>query len=275
MDIWIILDGEKKGPLHDFEIRRKIETGELPGDTHAWHEGMHEWKPLREIGIFAREFEPAAAPRVQPPPVVSPEARITPPPLPVKTHYIRRFWARWLDLSLYVGVWWFGMWAARQDIEAVLLNGWILFFRLVPWFIIEIFLIHHLATTPGKWLLGLRVLNKDGSKLSLSQSVVRAMGVLFIGIGFGWFILAIFCQTLSYFTAKRLGTPLWDHVGGHQVTAKPLNPFSILAFVFLFFGSIQLQSIALPYMVKILEKTYPELKGKFKDGMPPHLPERS
>ena len=33
MDIWIIQDGEKTGPLHDCEIRRKIETGELPAST--------------------------------------------------------------------------------------------------------------------------------------------------------------------------------------------------------------------------------------------------
>lgn len=275
MDIWIIRDGEKTGPLHDFEIRRKIEDGELPGSTPAWHEGLGTWKPLQEIDIFTREFERAAAPPIEQTSAPQ-EKRHTPPPLPVPTCYGRRFWARWLDLTLYVGVWWFGMWAARQDIEAALLNQWIMLFRFLPWFIVEILLIHYFATTPGKWLLGMKVLNKDGSKLNLTASTVRALRVLFIGIGFGWDILALFCQTLSYFTAKRLGAPLWDHVGDHKVITKPLSPISLVVFVFLFFGALQLQSIVvIPYVVKIFGRAYPELKKDLDRSTPWHLPKRS
>ena len=57
MDIWIILDGEKIGPIHDFEIRRKIEAGELSATTPAWHEGLAAWKPLVEIELFTRAAE--------------------------------------------------------------------------------------------------------------------------------------------------------------------------------------------------------------------------
>ena len=57
MEIWYIRDGEKLGPFHDFEIRRKITAGELPPTTPAWHEGLGAWKPLEEIDIFKREFE--------------------------------------------------------------------------------------------------------------------------------------------------------------------------------------------------------------------------
>ena len=73
MDIWIIQNGEKIGPLHDFEIRRKIETGELPRETPAWHEGLAGWKSLAEIEVFSREFELAAKPSTPTPDVFSPE----------------------------------------------------------------------------------------------------------------------------------------------------------------------------------------------------------
>lgn len=274
MDIWIILDGEKKGPLHDFEIRRKIEEGELSGSTPAWHEGLGEWKPLEEIDIFTREFERAAAPATEP--VVFQEERRTPPPLPVPVHYGRRFWARWLDITLYCSVWWFGMWLSRQNIESALLNPWIMLFRLIPWFIIEILLIHYFATTPGKWLFGLSVRNKDGSKLSLGDSMLRGLRVLFTGIGFGWDLLCVFCQALSFFTAKRLGAPLWDHAGGHQVTAKPLNPISLIAVVFLFAGACYLSFLIIaPQVLKISGNvTPPEFKAMFDEGLPWHLPKR-
>ena len=131
MDIWIIQNGEKTGPIHDFEVRRKIESGELPASTPAWHEGLANWKPLVEIDLFTREFKPIS----QPPPL--PQAGNPDPQNPATaqpTCYLRRFWARWLDLSLYSGLWWLCMWLARQNIEAVLLNPWIMFLQYVPWF---------------------------------------------------------------------------------------------------------------------------------------------
>src|SRR6478736_6791695 len=99
MDIWIIRDGEKIGPLHDYEIRRKIESGELPATTPAWHEGLGDWRPLDKIEIFSREFEQET---VQQSPDAPPAAESAgSPDLPVKTFFLRRFWARWFDLTLY------------------------------------------------------------------------------------------------------------------------------------------------------------------------------
>ncbi len=275
MDIWIIREGEKVGPLHDFEIRRKIETGELPHSTAAWHEGLTAWKPLDEIEIFSREFELVTQP-ISPASDPFSSAPTTPPPLPVKTFYLRRFWARWFDLSLYSAFWWLGMWIARQDIGAAWLNQWVMLSQFIPWFIVEALLLHSFSTTPGKWLLGLRVVNRDGSRLDLAASTRRSLRVVFTGIGFGWGLLAVFCQVLSLFTAKRLGTTLWDHAGGHQVTARPLNPFRILTLVLLFFGALQLQmAIISPYVFELVGQTFPELKMEYEKNPPWHLPKRS
>ena len=275
MDIWIIREGEKIGPLHDFEIRRQIETGELPPETPAWHEGLTGWKSLAEIEIFTREFELAVQPHTSKPDIFSPEP-MTPPPLPVKTYYLRRFWARWFDLSLYSAVWWLGMWAARQDIGAVWLNQWVMFSQLIPWFFIEPLLLHYFSTTPGKWLLGLQVVNKDGSRLDLAATTRRSLRVIFTGIGFGWGLLAVFCQALSLFTAARLGTTHWDHAGGHQVTTRPLKPFRVLALVALFFGALQLQmAVVSPYVFQLVGQSFPELKKEYDKNPPWHLPKRS
>ena len=274
MDIWIIRDGEKIGPLHDFEIRRKIETGELSPDTPAWHEGLTAWKSLDEIEIFSREFERVVLPNTTELDNFRPE--FSNPPPPIKTYYLRRFWARWFDLSLYTAFWWLGMWFARQDIGAVWLNQWVMFSQLIPWFFIEPMLLHYFSTTPGKWLLGLRVVNTDGSRLDPAAATRRSLRVVFTGIGFGWGLLAVFCQALSLFTAKRLGTPLWDHVGGHQVTARPHKPFRILSWVILFFGAMQLQmAVISPYAFELVGQSFPELKKEYDKNPPWHLPKRS
>ncbi len=279
MDIWIIRDGEKVGPIHDFEVRRKIETGELPATTPAWHEGLDGWQPLIEIGIFTREFELAATTREQAP--VVPENPPLPdsptaPPLPLKTFYLRRFWARWLDLTLYSGIWWISMWAARQDIEAALLNPWVMFLQYVPWFALEPLLLHYFGTTPGKWLLDLEVRNHDGSRLDLAAAIRRSLRVMFTGVGFGWPFLALFCQALSVFTAKRLGTTLWDQSGGHRVTAGPLSPVRIVAMVALYMGALLLQIIVIsPYTFELNAKAFPSIKQQFSENPFWHLPERS
>ena len=273
MDIWIIRDGEKVGPIHDFEVRRKIEAGELPASTPAWHEGLDAWKPLKEIGLFSREFELKG-----PPPLPSTYQGTAPEPVAAtqETFYLRRFWARWFDLSLFSGFWWLGMWVARQDIGATLLNPWVMFLQYVPWFALEALLIHKFATTPGKWLLGLRVTNKNDSHLDLGEATRRSLRVMFTGVGFGWSILAVFCQALSLFTAKRLGSTLWDYTGGHQVTVSPLSPFRVISLVFLFAGTLHLQMIVVsPYIYKMAAERYPDYKAEFEKNTPWHLPIRS
>mgnify|MGYP000029449989 CR=1 FL=1 len=275
MDIWIIQDGEKTGPIHDFEIRRRIEAGELPPTTPAWHEGLGMWTPLVEIGIFQREFDKPAPPET---PASSPEPapeRVVPPPLPDQPHLIRRFWARWLDLYLYAGVWWIAMWAAGRDIGMILQHQWIILFHYVPWFVLETFLLHRFGTTPGKWLLGIKVVNHDGSLLSLAEATRRCARVLFIGIGFGWGILALICQLMSLITTKRLGRPLWDQAGGHRLEVSPFDPFRIAGYVFVLFVSIQLQMIVVaPYVMETAGKVFPDLQEQLEKNPPWHLPKR-
>ena len=114
MDIWIIRDGEKTGPIHDFEVRRKIEAGELPATTPAWHEGLAAWKPLgrnRPLHprVRTRPSTAAAAAECR--------SRIKPAAAAAAANdlsIVRRFWARWFDLYLFAGFWWLGMWAAGQ-----------------------------------------------------------------------------------------------------------------------------------------------------------------
>lgn len=230
MDLWIIQNGEKIGPIHDFDVRKKIELGELLPSTPAWHEGLSAWRPLKEISLFEREFERPVEDHDTP--CVSPaddSDSPAPPPLPAAHVLIRRFWARWLDLCLFAGVWWMVLWAIGCDIEATLMNPWILLFQYVPWFVLETFLLHRLGTTPGKWLLGLKVVNNDGSLLCLADATRRSLRVLCLGIGFGWSLLAPICQIMAFFAAKRLGCPLWDQAGGHRVTAVPfMQPMRLM-----------------------------------------------
>ena len=280
MDIWIIRNGQKLGPMHDYEARRKIEAGELTRDTPAWHEGLDAWRPLCEIAIFKDDFNWVhLGDQDSGPTHEEEEAAILgaadSPPLPTTPVLWRRFWARWLDIHVYVAIWWLCMWASGRDSESVLTNLWIMVVQLVPWFIAESILIHRFGTTPGKWLLGLHVVNTNGTRLSLAAATLRSFRVLVGGIGFGLFLLAPFCQTLSFFTAKRLGNALWDQAGGHRVQSQPIVAWRVITLVCLFLAAQQLQmAVIAPYVVKSYAEDYPFLKEAL-DNMPWHLPPRA
>jgi uncharacterized RDD family membrane protein YckC len=277
MEIWVIQDGEKRGPMPDYEVRRRIASGEFDAKTPAWHGGMDGWKTLGEMSIFEREFQlPFNGIGEPPQEEIDEDIEVPrPPPLPQKPAFIRRFWARWFDLYAYAGLWWLALWAVGQDIGATLMNPWIILGQYIPWFVIETLLIHRFGTTPGKWLLGLRVTNDDGSPLSLADATRRSSRVLFIGIGMGWGLVAIICQLLAFFTTRKFGRPIWDQAGGHRVSTAPLHPIAVSVFAVLLFVSLQLQMIVVsPYVMESATKTFPALKEQLEKNPPWHLPKR-
>jgi uncharacterized RDD family membrane protein YckC len=289
MEIWIIRDGIKTGPFPDYEIRHRIESGAIDAGTMVWHEGLESWTPISEVPLYGQHIRSLAAAAPGPPvamgdrdPGVGEEPThaagddlIAATPLPYRPGFIRRFWARWLDLHVYGAVWWLGLWFAGRDIGESMMNPWLIFTLYVPWFVLEAWLIHRFRVTPGKWLLGIRVLNEDGSNLTLRQAHWRSMRVLTIGIGLGFSFLAVFCQGLSLVTARRLGRPVWDHLGGHQVAGEPLKGWRVVLTVMGFFAAAQLQfAVTGPYEIERAGERFPQIKEHFEKNPPWHLPRR-
>jgi len=76
--ISVARNGQEIGEWHDHTVRELYGEGQLQASDCYWHEGMSEWKPLRDL------FKPSLPPMPQhvPPPV--PSQRPTPlPPLPL------------------------------------------------------------------------------------------------------------------------------------------------------------------------------------------------
>lgn len=271
MNLWIIRNGEKEGPLTDYEIRARIENGELDADTPAWHEPLDGWKTLGEIHLFDHSLHPQG-----------PAANPTGNPAgdnsaaPIQAHLIRRFWARWLDLYLFSGLWWLAMWAGGRDIGQLLSQPWIMLLHYAPWFAIEAVLVSRFATTPGKWLMRLKVLNLDGSRLSLQASILRAARVLLMGIGFGVQGLCLVCQGFACFSTRSHGRSLWDRAGGHFVDGPPVGQRRIAGYVAALILALWLQTIVLtPYIIETMEKNFPEQAEAMKANPPWHLPKRN
>lgn len=272
MDIWIIRDGEKHGPLRDYDVRGKISAGELSSTTMAWHEGMAEWQPLAKIAIFAKEFEPPPLPPAPSGPVELP-ARMK----PAERLYLgRRFWARGFDLMLYSAAFWLFAYALGSDIGEMLKSSWVAVFHFVPWFVVETMFLHATGTTPGKWLLGLSVRNLDGSRLDTKKAALRSVRVMFAGIGLGLPYLSVLCVAISWFISRRVGNALWDLAGGHRVSGSALQPIKVFLLVGGFFGAMMLQNAVLwPSVSREMIKAYPQLKPLIEQSEQFYFPPKS
>ncbi|WP_411827726.1 RDD family protein [Luteolibacter sp. AS25] len=269
MDFWLITNGEKSGPFPDYVVRTRISHGDLDADSRIWYEGLPEWTKIGESEIFKGEFpeEKGKLPPQLPPEYLKrAEAAKSSEPKP-KKYLVRRFWARWLDLSVYASIWWLGMYVAGQDIGAAIENSWLLLPMYLPWFMYEAWLLHQFGTTPGKWLMSLKVVNEDDGKLSLKAGIWRSIRVMISGIGFGWPLLSVLCQSMSWFTTRRIGKPIWDFLGQHKVVAGPLNPFRVVFLVVGFAAAFQLQmAVRGPHERENILKQHPQMEQYLDKG---------
>ena len=232
MEIWLIEDGEKRGPYEDYEIRERIRRDELSEDVQMWYEGAERWMPAKEVHFFEAEFEE----KVEEIPV--------PPPLPVKTDWEilwRRLGARWLDLALYSCLILFvfrlgGMKMMPDPSEQI--TAWVFAAHFVPAIIFEGILLHLFGLTPGKWVLRLRVEDQEGNLLSLGAAIMRSMRVWVLGVGMRMPILLLIGHLVALWMVKKRGAPLWDLVMGFRVPAAPLSAarlgfyFAVMAGIF-------------------------------------------
>lgn len=249
MDIWLIEDGDKTGPYPEYEIRARIRSGRCRADSPVWHDGLVGWTELGKTELFARDFQPPELP-VRPSAGPTPSATSGADALPWGQAF-RRFFARWFDLSLYSSLVWLAVWVVDPAIAGRFFGSWTMAFFYVPWFLVEAALLHTYGKTPGKFLLGMEVVNADGTRLSLRQGLWRSFRVLILGIGFGWNFLAAICQGLSLHAARRFGRPLWDMAGGHKVPMKTITGGKLVLLIVLWVAAAAGEGFAVfPAMMK-------------------------
>lgn len=224
------LNGERVGPRSLDEVRSMVASGVLDADSLVWTTGMREWARVGDMPIvsptWAPPHEPVRAPElpVQRPAVVRDEPR----PL-------RRVGARLVDVIVYsmvVGLI-VGTLApelmARAPTDPRQLNPlWNLaFFPVIA--LIEGVVLHLFGTTPGKALFSMRVTTAEGGRLSLFQSLSRAVRVWIVGLGAGLPILSLVAPIFSYFRLNARGRTWWDETLDLRVENGPISPLSAMA----------------------------------------------
>lgn len=128
----------------------------------------------------------------------------------------------------------------EEQIRIIMIQSGALF----VWNFVEALLISSFGTTPGKMLFNIRVIRKNGIRLSYSEAMGRAVFVWFLGIGLGIALLQFMAMTFSLFYLLNRGETLWDRTLKTQVQHRPLGPQGIVLAVGAFLVLLSLQSIS-------------------------------
>ncbi|MBE6971183.1 MAG: MerR family transcriptional regulator [Ruminococcaceae bacterium] len=126
----------------------------------------------------------------------------------------RRFFARRFDLMLYGSVWIIlGLLLLQKSPATEQGGAWFdltFFISVLMMLLFEPLFLCTWGTTPGKWLLGLRVTNNTGQKLDYSEGIYRTFQALWSGAGFFIPIVEIFRGYQRYYDCIEGKTMAWE-----------------------------------------------------------------
>lgn len=169
------------------------------------------------------------------------------PSLPQVHHPWRRFFARYLDLSLYSLIWSAVLafaFHANLAIRGAPLNlvDTIIGFALMIF--IEPLLLHAFATTPGKAIFGLKVQAPDGTRLTYREGLARTWAVVGSGMGYSIPIYNLVRLWKSFKLCRDQETLPWDKTIAYRMkdTKRYRIFLYLLAIVLTFFLSFALMS---------------------------------
>ncbi len=187
MEFWIVIDGEKEGPLLDFELRSRIRAGEIDPEQKVWFVELEEWTAIGEVEVFRAEFQAPVQTEdtvegylagLEEEELAREQSSVPkPPPIPVEIYLWRRFGARWFDYMAYMAVFLMGVVFFEVDLKGLQQRSFFPVVLVLPWIFLEALALHLWGTTPGKWLVGLQVRGPDSQKLGAGAALLRTVRV--------------------------------------------------------------------------------------------------
>lgn len=152
-----------------------------------------------------------------------------------------RFWARTFDTYL-IGVL-MGLVLVLFDgdlPEGKLFDQAYGYVAMLAWIPMEAALLAFFGTTPGKWLLKVRVRRSTDEYPPFSAALSRSLKVWFRGQAMGIPLIGFFAQIFAYSSLTENGTSSWDKDEGLVVMHERIGVIRILAGSLVFFGLIAL-----------------------------------
>ncbi len=119
-----------------------------------------------------------------------------------------RYWARYIDMYLFISfivILQLLIFPTKQLNEIIAALG-----AYFIWIFLEAQLMSTWGTTPGKWLLRIKVRDSNSNKLTLKTALKRS--ALVWTIGTGMYIFSFITEIISYFMLRDQGITVWDRI---------------------------------------------------------------
>lgn len=138
---------------------------------------------------------------------------------PMVAYPWRRFFARWLDLTLYSVLWSsFGLLVLRfNPPDSLLINLLSIYRDYVTMLVVEPLLLSTWGYTPGKWIFGLQVRDPYGKKLRWTAAMTRTWLVFGKGCGYGIPFYGLYRYYKSYRACADCETLPWEEECGYAI----------------------------------------------------------
>lgn len=259
MEIFLVIDGQKTGPMTIYEVRDLLRKDKIDTNTPAWVKGMQKWQSLRDCPPFKDSIDIEIATAERDSIIISQEDReslIAPSPVFNKPKPWLRLWAKLIDfpintflgflfLSKYLGKsklneligpealeqFWSQKSPTQTDVDTMVL---LLVSICISWIITETLLMSIFSTTLGKWILNIKTSKINGKRIDVFSAFARSFFVLFLGFGFWLFPFLFICPIISYVSLLRRKKTQWDRLLKLEVTHNELTPTRIISAVFSF-----------------------------------------
>ena len=148
-----------------------------------------------------------------------------------------RYWARLIDIGIISII--LRLITSFMPKTAIYVIARIDYFVSISLFIlimVESALLSTWGTTPGKYLLGVIVTDKDNKKLSYGCALNRSALVWIYGMGCGIDIINLITNIVSYDKLISKGITKWDEKGKYSVTHKKISNINVAIAIIIIVG---------------------------------------
>lgn len=239
-------NNQPQGPVPREQLLGLITAGQIGPVTLVWRNGMAAWAAASSLPELASAF--AGPPPMMPPPVMRPAAQPYPqtaqpgpayaaasaapqmaapaaaaahdPEALTTVHPWRRFFAKMLDGVLFgiVMAFAFGQFGVGFMVEPGdtqwVRQAVIAIINSLLFSIYDASLVAALGTSPFRWLYGIHVLKRDGTKPDFVTALMRSLKRLVFGFGLGIPFVSLITVIIQYFMLKSNGISSWDRSSG-------------------------------------------------------------
>lgn len=148
-----------------------------------------------------------------------------------KTQAWVRFFSRQFDIVIFSSIFFlffsicFPTTVHESDLKLIMLSMFL-------WVFVEAILLSTVGTTPGKWILNVKLKSNEGKKIKFFDALIRSLHVWSKGLGIGLPFISAITNIASYLQLKKYGITPWDREGKYTISYGEIGIIRFIVLIF-------------------------------------------